>query len=129
MRFCSLLARHLGARNLSGNAFARLSGSNQSHLSKILRSQRPPPLERVAAWADLLQLSHQDRLVLVALAELEHVPAGLLPSLRLLAQHVGPHHIGTGDAAERLASVTAALLAFDAGSVPQVSSPGEQVAS
>lgn len=73
--FGPLLADYLTQRGWSIRAFARQVDHNPTFISQIIRGQRRPPLKRVDAWADQLDLSSQDRESFLDAAALAHAPA------------------------------------------------------
>lgn len=48
--------------------------SGVAYLSKVLAGKKPPPLDRVAAWAEALGLTAEDRALFIVLAHLAHGP-------------------------------------------------------
>lgn len=85
--FGHLLGWHLQSKGWSGVDFARRTQSSQSHLSKILRGVRPPPLEQVDVWIHHLQPPPQEAMILRLAASLAHTPPIVLDTMvEMLAQ-------------------------------------------
>lgn len=57
---------------LTQNGFAKLTSTDAPFLSQIVNGHRTPPLDRIAAWAEALELVGFQRERFVQLANLEH---------------------------------------------------------
>ena len=53
---------------------AERESSASAYLSKVLKGEAPPPLERIESWADALKLSGKERERFLDLAALGHLP-------------------------------------------------------
>ena len=92
--FLSLLERLIDARFKSRRAFVRAAhpegneDSLVSQLSRVLDGERPPPLNRIEAWADALGLTGADKESLINRATLENLHAEIRPRYaRIFAEH------------------------------------------
>lgn len=76
--FASHLRQRILARYASLRAFVRAAEPDRSedtavaYLSKVLSGHKPPPLDRVEAWAEALHLTGPDRATFIEDAHLEH---------------------------------------------------------
>lgn len=73
----SLFLELLSQRGWSQRDFGKLVGMSQPNISKAIRGHpkvHGPPLERIDAWADTLELQGDLRLRFVRLAYLAHAP-------------------------------------------------------
>ncbi len=60
----------------------------QSYLSKVIAGSKPPPLERIEAWADALGLVGEGRQEFIDLAALEHLHTAVRPMYeRIFSEH------------------------------------------
>lgn len=86
----SCLAAALSRRGWSVRHFAQQVGADASFISKAMRgalhgrSRRPalPPLNQVADWAQILQLTPDERDEFLDLAHLAHAPARVVERVR-----------------------------------------------
>lgn len=78
--FCQLLKRLVRTAFKSRRAFIRAAESPErensasAYLSKVLKGEAPPPLERIESWADALKLSGKERERFLDLAVIGHLP-------------------------------------------------------
>lgn len=76
--FAVSLRQQILARYASLRAFVRAAEADRSedtavaYLSKVLNGRKPPPLERVDAWADALRLTGAERVAFIEDAHLVH---------------------------------------------------------
>ncbi|MBA3700560.1 MAG: helix-turn-helix transcriptional regulator [Planctomycetes bacterium] len=78
---------------------ARAVGTSSSVVSQACLGQRPPPLERMDAWADALGLDDRARAVFVATAQLAHAPEAVRQRVAWLEQRLANQVCG-GDERE-----------------------------
>lgn len=57
----------------------RAIDSAQGYLSKVLAGTKPPPMDRIEAWATALGLTGADRERFIDLAAIAHLPAEVQP--------------------------------------------------
>lgn len=76
--FADFLRQRILARYPSLRAFVRAAEPQRSedaavaYLSKVLKGRKPPPLERVGAWADALALTGHERAAFIEDAHVAH---------------------------------------------------------
>lgn len=97
--FPELLRSCLAQAGMSQMDLARAVGTSSSVVSQACLGQRPPPLERMDAWADALGLDDQARAVFVATAQLAHAPEAVRQRVAWLEQCVADQ-AGEGDERE-----------------------------
>lgn len=84
--FAVALRDHLAAKNLGQREFSRKANVNQGFISQILQGNRPPPMDRIGKWAEILGLDAAETERFELLAGLEHSPAPVAEFVhRLLA--------------------------------------------
>lgn len=76
--FAGLLQQERTRRGLTGRGLARLLGASSAHVARITAGTRPPPLDAVERWADVLGLVGVDRRRFLVAALSAHAPASLL---------------------------------------------------
>lgn len=91
--FPDLLRSCLATAGMSQMDLARAVGTSSSVVSQTCLGQRPPPLERMDAWADALGLQAGPREVFLATAQLAHAPEGVRERVAKLEQRLGLHEI------------------------------------
>ena len=75
----------LAARGLTVRRFAELAGVSSSFVQLVRSARRPPPLERIAGWVKIIQMSPAEECAFIESALLAHAPpevAALVFSLR-----------------------------------------------
>jgi hypothetical protein len=78
LAFAQYLRERIDARFPSLRAFVRVAESDRSedaavaYLSKVLKGRKPPPLERIEAWAEALALHGSERERFIEDAHLVH---------------------------------------------------------
>lgn len=65
----------LGSKGISARSFAKQVKAGSSFVHKVCKGERPPPAEKITAWADALQLHGAEREVFIELAWLSRSPA------------------------------------------------------
>lgn len=76
--FADFLRQRILTRYASLRAFVRAAESQRSedvavaYLSKVLRGRKPPPLDRIEAWAEALALTGAERETFIEDAHLAH---------------------------------------------------------
>lgn len=51
----------------------------QAYLTKVVKGAKPPPIDRLPAWADALELYGEDRQRFMDLAAIAHLPVEVQP--------------------------------------------------
>lgn len=97
--FPDLLRNCLAHAGMSQMDLARAVGTSSSVVSQACLGQRPPPLERMDAWADALGLDDRARAVFIATAQLAHAPEAVRQRVASLEQRL-THQVGEGDERE-----------------------------
>ncbi len=77
-----MLEEVLAARQMTLAVFAKRIGVYRTFVYKLCDGQSPPPSQRIAAWADLLELTPKERRRFMVAAGLGHVPAALRDTVR-----------------------------------------------
>lgn len=83
--FRANLRRLIDAKFESRRAFLRAAEASNDengatgYLSRVLSGHRPPPIERLEAWADALDLVDDERQTFLDLGALENLPASIRP--------------------------------------------------
>jgi hypothetical protein len=83
--FAALLTKLVDAKFDSRRAFIRAAESRaaehsaQAYLSQVVAGKKPPPIERIDAWADALELKAKDRERFIDLACIAHLPLAVQP--------------------------------------------------
>lgn len=84
-RFAELLAAYLKrAGDLSVAAFAERVGLSQPTMHRVATGGRPPDLDALDRWADVLGLEGDERATFILAGQLAHCPQ---PIVDLLEQH------------------------------------------
>ena len=118
--FRDWLQRLVAARFPSRRAFVRVAESGrdentaQASLAVVLKGRRPPPLERIADWADALDLAPEDRRLFLDLAAVEHLPASVRDRFRELVL-AAPSEPAADAASRRRMQAAERRLTYDAG--------------
>lgn len=83
--FAGILAKRIDAMFDSRRAFIRAAepkaneNAAQSYLSQVIAGKKPPPIDRIDAWADALELKDKERDHFIDLACLAHLPIEVQP--------------------------------------------------
>lgn len=82
--FSTLLKTLISQRFSSQREFVRHTrieneDSGQGYVSKVIKGQKPPPMDRLPAWADALELYGDERQRFMDLAAIAHLPAEVQP--------------------------------------------------
>lgn len=73
-RFNEQLAAHLRRAGLTATELGLRSHVTQSTISRVALGQRPPDLDKLDRWCDLLDLDEQERAAFTLAGQLEHCP-------------------------------------------------------
>lgn len=82
--FVEMLEPLISAHFKSRRAFARATAPGnedaaQSYVTQVLKEEKPPPIDRLPAWADALELYGEDRQRFMDLAAIAHLPVEAQP--------------------------------------------------
>lgn len=55
----------------------------QAYLTRVLTGAKPPPIERIEAWATALRLTGDERRRFTALAAIAHIPEEVRPQFEI----------------------------------------------
>ena len=97
--FPDLLRSSLAHAGMSQMDLARAVGTSSSVVSQACLGQRPPPLQRMEAWADALGLDERARAVFIATAQLAHAPEAVRQRVASLEQRLA-NQVCEGDERE-----------------------------
>ena len=71
--------RFSSQREFVRHAYSGDEGSGSAYVSKVLKGQKPPPMDRLPAWADALELYGDERQPFLDLAAIAHLPVEVQP--------------------------------------------------
>jgi transcriptional regulator with XRE-family HTH domain len=77
MEFHELFRAHLAKSGLTQAAFAAVTQDHDSNVNSVVRGKRPPPLHRLARWADVLKLAGDERQEFLQAGVRKHMPKEL----------------------------------------------------
>jgi transcriptional regulator with XRE-family HTH domain len=95
--FGDLLRSCLSEAGMSQMDLARAVGTSSSVVSQTCTGRRPPPLDRIAAWAEALKLAGGPRDDFISAAYLAHAPGEVQERLRRLEEAMGGDKPGSDD--------------------------------
>jgi len=87
--FGELLYDLIARSGSSVSEFAAKAGIHQPHLSAIRHGQRPAPLKHLGDWADLLELSGEERERFMDLGAMTHCPERIQEMVREIENSAG----------------------------------------
>ena len=118
--FGQFVADQLEALGLSQNRFAQLLGTGSSTVNQVIHGKATPPLDRLAAWAEKLQIPEEKREYFDDLAALAHLPA----ACRQRMERIYIEHRQQGEMLNRLSRrVAEAEQVYQSGPRPGPSDP------
>ena len=86
--FRALFCEAANRAGLSHAAFARMIGVTPPYISQVLSEMRPPPLDSIEHWADVLHLAGERRERFLTEAHLAHCPPVIATGWRNLEARV-----------------------------------------
>jgi transcriptional regulator with XRE-family HTH domain len=82
-RFNEQLAAYLRRAGIPASTLAERSDVSQSTMSRIALGQRPPDLDVLDRWAEMLDLDPQERAAFTFAGQLAHCPTAIVELLQL----------------------------------------------
>lgn len=86
MDFPEVFSNSLAASGLGKAVFAKAVGVSPGFVSQVLSGERPPPLDRMPAWAEALKLKGENYSKFVNAAISRHVPVAVLQAAKAHAE-------------------------------------------